>query len=192
VTEPRDGTADRERRARRDRWRTPSRRRVNGAPAEAPVRQTGRLRLLANPPWQDLLSFVLSVVAVASVVAILLLLGRDILWRTIYIKPISVPKKLAEEGYGPDVGARRLQDAINKVLAPIDQTGQQPPSTPEARPTPVTRSASGSDVDVFANSKQRPDVSLPSDLPAIVIPGFGASLDSFAMSIQSFFGWAVV
>jgi hypothetical protein len=74
------------------------------------------MRFLVNPTWQDLLTFVLSLVAVASVLTILFLLGQDILWRTIYIEPISMPRTLADEGYEPEIGARRLQDSIKKAL----------------------------------------------------------------------------
>jgi hypothetical protein len=53
-------------------------------------------------------SFALSSLTVISILIILGLVGRDILWRAIYIEPISVPKTLSDEGYGPDIASRRL------------------------------------------------------------------------------------
>jgi hypothetical protein len=79
--------------------------------------RAGGLRLLTDPTWQDLLSFILSLGAVVSILALVVLLGWDTLRRTINIEPLSVPKNLAEEkGFGPDVAARRLQDAIYVVF----------------------------------------------------------------------------
>ncbi len=163
-----------------------------GAPASAgggwrrpPASPSRRLRLLKDPTWQDLLGLILSVVAVISVAVVLVFLVQGVAGRTIYIEPIAVPKTLADEGYGPDVAARRLQDAINRLRAPIEQAAV---STPVLHAS-ERRSSSGLDVSVFASPQQRFDTSLPSDIPAIVIPGVGASLDSVAISIQRFFGW---
>jgi tetratricopeptide (TPR) repeat protein len=75
-----------------------------------------------------------------------------------------------------------LQDAIYAVLTRIDRPAEQqtrslPPSSLEIR-----------DVDVFVVPAQRASIIQQSDLPAITIPGVGASLDSFAVTIQTFLG----
>ena len=76
-----------------------------------------RMRLLANPTWQDFLSFLLSCGALTLIIILLVLLGWDTLRRTVTIDPISVPKDFGEEkGVSPEVAARRLQDAIDMIL----------------------------------------------------------------------------
>ena len=47
-----------------------------------------RMRLLANPTWQDLLSFLLSFGAVTLIIVLLILLGWDTLRQAITIDPI--------------------------------------------------------------------------------------------------------
>jgi hypothetical protein len=69
---------------------------------DAPRTATNDFRLLSNPTWQDFSNFSLSLGAVLSVFAIVVLLGWDTLRQTISIEPLSVPKNFADEkGYGP-------------------------------------------------------------------------------------------
>jgi tetratricopeptide (TPR) repeat protein len=142
-----------------------------------------RIRLLTNPTWQDFLSFVLSLGAVILISVILVLLGWDTLRQTITIDPISVPKSFSEDkGISPDVASRRLQDAIDKVLAHINL----PSATPQRSLSPS--STRNRDADLFAIPGQRANILQGSDLPTIVLPAVGASLDSFAITIQNFLG----
>jgi len=52
-----------------------------------------------------------------TVVVVATLLVQNLTRRTIAIEPVSVPKELAENGYTPDVAARRLRDAVNVFVA---------------------------------------------------------------------------
>src|SRR5689334_8885331 len=63
--------------------------------------------------WTALTSFTLTVSAVFTVVVIAMLLIQELTRGAIAIEPISVPKELAENGYAPEVAARRLRDAVN-------------------------------------------------------------------------------
>ncbi len=55
--------------------------------------------------WKGLSGFVLSLGAVVVVGALLLLLGQQLLRKTVSIEAISVPKAVAEEGYTGEVAA---------------------------------------------------------------------------------------
>jgi tetratricopeptide (TPR) repeat protein len=107
--------------------------------------------------WKELAAVVLSVVSVCAVAIILVLLWQVLTKTTIAIAPISVPKILAESGYTADVVAQRLQDALNNVVK-------------DAR-----------------TSKQVPVVALQADLPSIVVPTIGLSLETVAADIRTFF-----
>jgi hypothetical protein len=176
VSDPSGGIREPEPRARRDRRRTPARRRKRG------------LRLLANPTWQDLLNFVLSAAGVLTVTVVLVLLGWDTLRHSIYVEPISVPKDLTDEGFGPDVAARRLQDGIDRLSV----LGEHENTAPRARQLPAPAANSSRDIDVVVIAPQRHEFIEQSELPTIVVPGFGVPLDSFATSIQGFLGGAGV
>jgi hypothetical protein len=77
--------------------------------------------------------------------------------KTIAIAPISVPKLRAESGYTADVAAQRLHDALNKV------------------------------VEEAIMMKNGPEVALQADLPSIVVPTIGLSLETIAADIRTFF-----
>jgi lipoprotein NlpI len=85
------------------------------------------------------------------------LLWKALTEKTIAIAPISVPKMLAESGYTADVAAQRLHDALNKVVKDAH-----------------TR-------------KEGPNVALQADLPSIVVPTIGLSLETIAADIRTFF-----
>jgi tetratricopeptide (TPR) repeat protein len=124
------------------------------------------VRLLTNPSWQDFLSFVLSLGAVILIVVL--------------IEPIAVPKNFSDDkSFGPDVASRRFQDAIEKVLAHINRPATSQRSLPSS-------SSGNKDADAFANPGQQTNIIQQSELPAIVLPSIGASLDSFAITIQTF------
>jgi hypothetical protein len=151
-------------------------------PLEGDVRER-RMRLLANPTWQDFLSFLLSSGAVTLIILLLILLGWDTLRRTITIDAISVPKGFGEEKrVSPEVAARRLQDAIDLVLT----RASRPPASPDKSDSPI--SSKNRDADLFVIPGQSPSILQDSDLPTIVLPAVGASLDSFAVTMQSFLG----
>jgi hypothetical protein len=106
--------------------------------------------------WKTTASFVLSLSAVTTVIVVAALLVEDLTRNAIYIEPISVPKSMAELGYTPEVSARRLRDAINRVVSAAHT------------------SISG------------PNVALHGDQPDIVVPTVGISLSTIARSIRGF------
>jgi len=110
--------------------------------------------------WKEFAAFVLSVASVCAVAIIVVLLWKALTQKTIAIAPISVPKTIAENGYTADVAAQRLHDALNKVVE-------------DAR-----------------TSKQGPEVALQADLPSIVVPTIGLSLETIAADIRTFFHFA--
>lgn len=71
------------------------------------------------------------------------LLTKELTQHRLYIEPISVPKLMIENGYTPDVAARRLRDAINRVVTAAESI------------------------------KHGPNVSLHGDQPDIVVPTVG-------------------
>jgi tetratricopeptide (TPR) repeat protein len=78
--------------------------------------------------------------------------------KVISIAPISVPKVLATNGYTSDVAAQRLQSALNDIVK-------------------VAHSV----------KKGGPDVAMQADLPGIVVPSTGVSIEVLASYIRSFF-----
>jgi tetratricopeptide (TPR) repeat protein len=87
---------------------------------------------------------------------IVVLLWQALTEKTIAIAPIAVPRMLAENGYTADVAAQRLHDALNKFVK-------------DAR-----------------TSKQGSEVALQADLPSIVVPTIGLSLETVAADIRTF------
>ena len=70
------------------------------------------------------------------------------------IDPISVPKALADRGYTSEVAGRRLRDAVAKYISKVHLA-----------------------------SRQSPEIALHGDLPSIVVPTIGISLDAIVSSI---------
>jgi hypothetical protein len=94
--------------------------------------------------------------AVFTVVVIALLLIQELTPGAIAIEPISVPKELAENGYAPEVAARRLRDTVNAFAV-------------EAKA-----------------SVKGPDTALRGEVPDIVVPTVGISISSIAEAIRGF------
>jgi tetratricopeptide (TPR) repeat protein len=107
--------------------------------------------------WKLLATFVLSLVGIFTFVFIAVLLWEALTQKTIAIAPISVPRVLAENGYTADVAAQRLHDALNKV------------------------------VEDAHTSKNGPEVALQADLPSIVVPTIGLSIETIAADMHTFF-----
>jgi hypothetical protein len=106
--------------------------------------------------WRAFSSFTLSLSVVVSVIVIIILLIQELTRRTLVIEPISVPKELAENGYAPDVTARRFRDAVNAF------------------------------VEQAKTSMKGPDIALHGEVPDIVVPTVGISIDSVAEAIRGF------
>src|SRR5262249_22720390 len=93
-----------------------------------------------------------------AIVVILGLLIQGLFQRTTAIEPISVPKELADRGFTPEVAAQRLRDELKKFAADAN------------------------------TSMRSPEVALRGDLPSIVVPTVGLSLDAIMSSIRTFLG----
>lgn len=106
--------------------------------------------------WVGLGKFTLHVSSVLIGIGFAILLFQSLMSRTISIEPISVPKTLAENGYTPDVAGQRLRDALNKFVE-------------------NTHSSMGA-----------PEISIQGELPKIVVPTVGLSIDSIASFIRTF------
>jgi hypothetical protein len=118
-----------------------------------------RLQLMwqhAGLLWKTITGFALSLSAVAVPVIVVALLWQEFTQRSVAIESITVPKELADNGYAPDVAARRLRDAVNLFVK-------------KARA-----------------SMKGPEIALRGDLPDIVVPAVGISLDSFVTVVRRF------
>jgi tetratricopeptide (TPR) repeat protein len=107
--------------------------------------------------WKLLVTVVLSLAGVFTFAIIVVLLWQALTEKTIAIAPIAVPRMLAENGYTADVAAQRLHDALNQV------------------------------VEDAHSKKEGPEVALQADLPSIVVPTIGLSLETIAADIRTFF-----
>ena len=108
--------------------------------------------------WRLVKAFVLNTVGTLIFLGALILLYKAVMRPSIAISPISVPKELADKGYAPEVIALQLQRALKKIVHD-------------------------------ANSmKQIADVTTPMDVPNIIVPQTGLSLETIAAEIRSFFG----
>jgi tetratricopeptide (TPR) repeat protein len=84
--------------------------------------------------------------------------------RAIAVDPIAVPKSLADAGYTPDVASHRLRDALKRY-------GQDsPPQTTQMTKTPLEVAT----------------IQVKGDLPDIVLPTIGLSIDSIAAYVRTF------
>lgn len=134
---------------------------VGGQPQRHTVRAFFRT-LLPSPPvreralrfWNALCGLTLSLSAMIAVIVVSTLLVQELTRRTLAIEPISVPKELADKGYAPDVAARRMKDAVNTFVA-------------RAR-----------------TSTKGPEIALRGDVPDIVVPTVGISVDNIATALR--------
>jgi tetratricopeptide (TPR) repeat protein len=93
---------------------------------------------------------------VVAVAIIAIFLIQGLTQRTTSIEPISVPKALAESGYTPEVAGQRLRDAIVHFVL------------------------------TTKTYMKGPNIALHGELPNIVVPTVGISLDTIASSIRTF------
>jgi tetratricopeptide (TPR) repeat protein len=85
------------------------------------------------------------------------------------IEPISVPKSLADSGYTPEVAGRRLRDAIFRFATTLNTA----PKNPDAQSNAAEYNFG---VSGFA---------LQGDLPNIIVPTVGISLDAVVTTMRS-------
>ena len=94
---------------------------------------------------------------VVAIVFISAIVVHGLTQQTTVIKDISVPKTLAEAGYTSDVAGHRMRDALYELKK-------------QAR-----------------TQMRRPEVALAGELPAIVVPTVGISLDAIVSSLRTLF-----
>jgi hypothetical protein len=97
-------------------------------------------------------------------VLITVLLVEGLIERKIAIEPISVPKDLVDRGFTPEVAAKRLHDALERFTTDANThvRGRDLPEVPTV------------------------EVALHGDLPDIVVPTVGLSVDAIMSSIRTF------
>jgi tetratricopeptide (TPR) repeat protein len=89
------------------------------------------------------------------------MLMHELIRHQTVIQPISVPQPMTEAGISPEIAARRLQDALNRI---------------------AEEAATISDKGLA--------VSMSADAPEIVVPTVGISMSTVATYLQHFFGWS--
>jgi tetratricopeptide (TPR) repeat protein len=113
--------------------------------------------VVASFVYQNFSGFLAKGLWATAGVVIAAIVIRGLTERVTVIEPISVPKTLAERGYTPDVAAQRLQDAMRKFAG-------------------------------SANTHMRqPEIALHAELPNIVVPTVGISLDAIMSTIRTLF-----
>ena len=90
-----------------------------------------------------------------------ILLGLEVTRHQVEIQPIAMPKPLAEAGYSPEVAARRLRDALDRLA--------------DAAATAGGRALA---------------ISMHGEAPEIVVPTVGVSLSTVATYLQRFLGYS--
>lgn len=99
--------------------------------------------LLVKLPWA------IAVVVIATIVF------QGLTQHATVIKPISVPKDLADSGYTAEVAGQRLRDAMAEYMGNIHA------------------------------HKRSPDIALHGELPSIMVPTVGISLDAIVSSVRT-------
>lgn len=102
-----------------------------------------------------LYTFIVRLPWVVAVIVIGVIIIQGLTQHTTVIRPISVPETLAEKGYTSEVASQRLRDAILNFTSTIP------------------------------SHKKAPEVALYGDLPNLVVPTVGISLDAVLSSIRT-------
>jgi tetratricopeptide (TPR) repeat protein len=89
------------------------------------------------------------------VVFILWMVIRGLTEHVTVIEPLSVPKQLEDRGYTPEVAGKHMRDAIDKFASAVNTT------------------------------MKNPEIALQGELPNIVVPTVGISLDAIVASIRT-------
>lgn len=124
----------------------------------------GSERRSQNTFWQastnisaNLYTVIVRLPWVIAIAVISIIVIQGLTQQTTVIKDISVPKTLAETGYTSDVAGHRMRDALDELK---QRTG-----------TPM----------------KKPEVALAGELPTIVVPTVGISLDAIVSSLRTLF-----
>ena len=120
--------------------------------------------------WRGLASLALNGMAAATFILAATLLFRVVDDRAISIQPISVPRKLIDDGYTSDIAATRLYDALKQFA--------------DSASTVTILNGFG---DLKEMDRAIPAVTLHTDVPNLVLPTMGLSLETVASQIRTFF-----
>ena len=99
---------------------------------------------------------------------------------------------LAENGYTADVAAQRLHDALNKVVEDAHTRKKDTAVAPQSD----HRDTADFEAQMLHNALKKfvegahtkgPAIALQADLPSIVVPTIGLSLETIAADIRTFF-----
>lgn len=99
--------------------------------------------IIVRLPW------VVAIIVIGAIVV------QGLTENTTVIKPISVPKVLADSGYTPEVAGQRLRDAMGAYIRNVH------------------------------SHMRNPEIALHGDLPSIVVPTVGISLDAVVSSVRT-------
>jgi len=112
-----------------------------------------------------------------SVVACTLIV-QDLMRDVITIEPIEVPKALSDNGYTPEVAGRRLRDAMNAYADQATSLGEDG--------TRLNWKLGFIDADnANLNSNLDLNIAARDELPDVVVPQIGLSLNAIVSSIRS-------
>lgn len=107
--------------------------------------------------WKELSSFIWSLIWLAIAVLIAVLLIEGLTGRMVAIEPITVPKRLEENGFTAQVAAQRLRDALNGFAKTV------------------------------RTHMKNPKIQLHGEELNIVVPAVGLSLDAIVAMMRTFF-----
>ena len=113
--------------------------------------------LIAGFIYQNFTSFVVKLLWTSAGLVIIAIVVQALTQRVTIIEPLSVPKALADRGYSPDVAAQRFRDAMTHFAASVD------------------------------TSMKKAEVALHAELPNIVVPTVGISLNAVMVSLRTLF-----
>jgi len=109
----------------------------------------------ANYAFQNFYTLLTRVASVLVILILAAIIVRGLTEHVTVIQSLSVPKSLADGGYTPEVAGQRLRDALQEYVK-------------------------------STNTHMRsPDVALHGELPDIVVPSVGISLDAIMTSIRT-------
>src|ERR1700722_5757259 len=89
------------------------------------------------------------------VVFVVAIVIRGLTEHVTVIEPLSVPKELEDRGYTPEVAGKRMRDAVDRFASSVN------------------------------TAMKNPEIALPGELPNIVVPTVGISLDAIVASIRT-------
>jgi tetratricopeptide (TPR) repeat protein len=113
------------------------------------------LKRVAAYIFQNFYSFLLKLPWVVAILIVAAIVIHGLTEHATVIQPLSVPETLAKSGYTPEVAANRMRDALQEFVKSAD------------------------------THMKSPDIALHGELPDIVVPSVGISLDAIMSTIRT-------